>query len=532
MMFETVLQLIGGVGLFLIGMNLLTEGVKNFAGEGLRNKLVSFTGTPLKAFASGALFTTFVQSSSATIVAVIGFVSAGLLTFAQAIGIVIGASLGTTGTGWIVATIGLKINIGLYVLPFIGIGAALNLFLAPPRKYVGIALCGFGIIFIGIDTLQQAMQGVATSFDLARLPSGSLIAQFITFGIGLLLTVLMQSSSAATATTLTALHSNAISLEQAATIVIGAAVGTTITGALAAIGGNPPAKRTALAHIIFNLATGIIAVFIVPLFLYLLKQPIAQPLVNDPAIALTAFHTFFITLGVLVFFPFINSLAKFITKLVPEQQPSLTRHLDESILSSPEIATEVTSRALTKAYKLILKHYRADFTHSSPPSVGTNEIYQALDQIKLFIAKIPTNDASQELKARLTHQLHIIDHLSQLRSALNQREIITRLLQNNDFQEPKELITAIITLARSGLKPSAPKNWLATLQYDIDRLTHLRKSLRRHILEDTATNTLGTNLALDHLDAIRLIDSTAYHIGRIAHYLAQSHKPNSTRELG
>jgi phosphate:Na+ symporter len=158
-MTEAIFKLLGGIGLFLLGMVLLTDGLKAFAGEALRRALVRFTGTPLKAFGSGALVTAMVQSSSATTVTVIGFVSAGLLTFPQAVGVVMGASLGTTGTGWIVAVLGLKISLGFYALPLVGLGAFLKLLGRGRMKSLGLALAGFGVIFIGIETLQAGMQG-------------------------------------------------------------------------------------------------------------------------------------------------------------------------------------------------------------------------------------------------------------------------------------------------------------------------------------------------------------------------------------
>jgi phosphate:Na+ symporter len=135
-----VFKLLGGVGLFLMGMVLLADGIKSFAGDALRTALVRFTGRPFKAFTSGALITAIVQSSSATTVAVIGFVSAGLLTFPQAVGVVLGASLGTTSTGWIVSVLGLKVSIGFYALPLVGVGAFMKLLALGRWKSFGLAL--------------------------------------------------------------------------------------------------------------------------------------------------------------------------------------------------------------------------------------------------------------------------------------------------------------------------------------------------------------------------------------------------------
>lgn len=261
-----IFKLVGGIGLFIMGMVLLADGIKSFAGDALRNALVRFTGRPVKAFASGALITSIVQSSSATTVAVIGFVSAGLLTFPQAVGVVLGASLGTTSTGWIVSIFGLKVSISFYALPLVSIGAFMKLLAHGRWKSFGFALAGFGLIFIGIETLQDGMRGLSGVFNLAELPSTGVYRHLLTILIGLAMTAIMQSSSAAMATTLTALHTNAINFEQAAYLVIGSSIGTTSTGVMATIGASVSTKRTALAHILFNISTGIIAVILLPIF--------------------------------------------------------------------------------------------------------------------------------------------------------------------------------------------------------------------------------------------------------------------------
>lgn len=215
-MTDTVFQLLGGIGLFLMGMVLLTDGLKAVAGDALSAALVRFTGTPTKAFTSGALVTLMVQSSSATTVTLIGFVSAGLLTFPQAIGVVMGASLGTTGTGWVVSVLGLKISLGYYAMPLVGVGALMRLLTRGRGRSLGMALAGFGLIFIGIEALQTGMQGLAAVFDLARLPATGWWGHLLTMLIGALMTVVMQSSSAAVATTPTALHADAVNFDQAA----------------------------------------------------------------------------------------------------------------------------------------------------------------------------------------------------------------------------------------------------------------------------------------------------------------------------
>lgn len=348
MLLTSSFQLLGGIGLFLLGMTLLTDGLKAFAGEALRRALVRFTGTPFKAFCSGAVITVLVQSSSATTVTVIGFVSAGLLTFPQAIGVVLGASLGTTGTGWLVSVLGLKVSLGVWALPLVGVGTFIKL-LGPGRwRSLGLALAGFGLVFIGIETLQLAMRGFSQVLHLARLPAGGLWGHGVAMGLGILLTVVMQSSSAAVATTLTALQSGAVNFEQAASLVIGAAVGTTVTGVLAAIGGGVPAKRTALAHVVFNLASGLIALVLLPVFLWGIRQAQEHAGLDPGAVSLAAFHTGFIAVGVLIFLPFAERGARTIERWLPDRGPVLTRHLDSTVLKTPAVALEATRRALAE----------------------------------------------------------------------------------------------------------------------------------------------------------------------------------------
>jgi len=171
-MLEIVFPFAGGLGLFLVGMMMLSEGLVAFGGDVMKQALARFTGTPSKAILSGTLATMVVQSSSATTVTLIGFVSAGLITFTQAIGVVMGASLGNTATGWIVAGLGLKVNLGFYTLPLIGVGALLKLLAKGRWSALGMAAAGFGMMFLGLNTLQEGMRGVSSVFSLSSLPDG------------------------------------------------------------------------------------------------------------------------------------------------------------------------------------------------------------------------------------------------------------------------------------------------------------------------------------------------------------------------
>lgn len=345
-----VTQLLGGMGLFLLGVFLLTDGLKTAAGDALRRILVRFTGRPIAAFVSGAGITALAQSSSATTLATIGFVSAGILTFSQAIGIVMGASLGTTSTSWLVSLVGLKFGIGKLAFPLVGLGALARLISHGRNAAVALAVAGFGLMFVGIDILQTGLVDFSTSFSPESFPHGTVLGRALLVGIGILLTVLTQSSAAAVAMTLTAFHSGMVDLEQGTSLIIGASIGTTSTSAMAAIGATTPAKRTALAHILFSLAAGVLAFLLVPLFVFAVRESeqwLAQPF---GAVILAAFHSGFTLLAALMLLPSVKVFSGFVERLIPERGPRLTQHLDASLIEVPEIAIEAVRRTLLEVY--------------------------------------------------------------------------------------------------------------------------------------------------------------------------------------
>lgn len=523
-MLPMIFKLLGGIGLFLLGMVLLTDGLKAFAGDALRRALVRFTGTPWKAFASGALVTLVVQSSSATTVTVIGFVSAGLLTFPQAVGVVMGASLGTTGTGWIVSVLGLKVSLGYYALPLVGIGAFCQLLLRGRGRSLGLALAGFGLIFIGIETLQQGMGSLATAVPFSDLPSQSLWGHLLAMLIGIIMTVLMQSSSAAVATTLTALHSGAVNFDQAASLVIGAAIGTTVTGALAAIGGSVPAKRTALAHILFNLGTGLIAVLLLPLFLAGISWAQAHLGLDPGATSLAAFHTSFIALGVLLFLPFVRRFSAWVEHVLPDRGPPLTRHLDDTLLLSPAVALEATRRALEGATREVLRGLldtleRPERPATSPELAG---VAPALDRIEAFFSRIPPLLDQAPLSRSRVAQIHALDHLTRLHDRLGPSARMRALLADPRLQDARTLTLDLLNGAHRGLGQAAAADWLPAVEDGARQLANLRRDGRPTVLQQTADGAWSPSDALEVLDTVRWLDRIAYHTSRLCFYLTLS----------
>lgn len=513
-------SLLGGIGLFLLGMTLLTEGAKGFAGDSLRQALLRFAGTPWKAFLSGLLATLLVQSSSATTVMVIGFVSAGLLAFPQALGVIFGASLGTTGTGWLVAVFGLKIQLGLYALPLVGVGAFLRLLGRGRWRALGLGIAGFGLIFLGIDFLQQGMAGISSNSLTASLPTGGLPARLAAMLAGIFATLVLQSSSAAIAVTMTALHSGALNFEQAAAVAVGASIGTTLTALLASIGANIPAKRTALAFVMFNTATGLLAIVLLPVLLKIVDWESARLGLNGGAVSLAAFHTTFTGLGVAVFLPLAKSYARLVERLVPDHRPALTRYLDKSLLQTPSVALEAVRRAILETSLAAMQRIAADLDQPGNDRNSANEnhdLFQAVDDIQSFLSSVPQDFTPHPGTPRRIELLHVIDHLVRLRSRVAPASAVRTALADPELHKPLALAKSLLQTAITGLAESTPTGWEQFVENASKDLAESRRTGRVAILEKE--NRESPEHILQLLDALRWLDRVGYHAWRICVHL-------------
>ncbi|OGB16581.1 MAG: hypothetical protein A2W72_04670 [Burkholderiales bacterium RIFCSPLOWO2_12_67_14] len=408
---QTLGVMVGGLGLFLLGMGLMTDGLKLAAGPALHRILVSTTRTRAHALGSGMLVTALVQSSSAVTVAAIGFVNAGLLGLGPALWVLFGANVGTTMTGWIVALVGLKFKVEALAMPLAGLGALLRLTGEGRRSgAIGTALAGFGLLFMGIALLQQAFAGLAGQISL---PQGdgpaTVLAQL---GIGLLMTVLMQSSSAAMAITLTAAQGGLIDAQGAAAVVIGANIGTTVTALLAAIGATPNARRAASAHIVFNLLTAVVALLLLPWLigaLGLAREALGLP--PDPAAKLALFHTTFNLLGVLLMWPLAARLTRWLQQRfrAREEDEAQPQFLDDTVLAVPTLALDALTREVARAGQVALRMTRSALAGAEAATLKADHtILTSLDAaIERFVEHLRGASMSQTASARLAALLRI-----------------------------------------------------------------------------------------------------------------------------
>jgi len=353
---STAISVLGGVGLFLLGMTVMTGGLKALAGSALRTVLNKAAATPLRGTFWGAIVTLLVQSSSATTMTTIGLVSAGLLTFPQGLGLVFGANVGTTGTGWLVALIGVRVSLTAAALPMIFFGALIKLLGRGRVSGAGAALAGFGLVLFGLTTLQQGMEGLAERVHPADLPvvlSGpdagwwrGMLGVLVLVVVGLVMTALMQSSTAAIAVTLSAQYAGAIGLDQACALIVGQNIGTATSSALAAIGASTTAKRLAIAYVLFKLTPALIALVSFPLVIPLLVRASSA---IDGVTLLAGYHTAFNVVGVLVLLPMVDPFTRLVERILPERGSPLTRCLDTSALETPIVAVEAVRRTIARA---------------------------------------------------------------------------------------------------------------------------------------------------------------------------------------
>lgn len=404
--------LIGGVGLFLLGMGLMTDGLKLAAGPALERILANSTKTRLRGLASGIAVTALVQSSSAVTVAAIGFVNAGLLNLSQALWVLFGANVGTTMTGWLVALVGLKFKIEALALPLVGVGMILRLTGdGNKRGALGMALAGFGVLFIGIDMLKETFSGLSTDF---HLPDGTGVVEVLSLVlIGIVLTVLMQSSSASLAVALTAAQGGLLTPQGAAAVVIGANIGTTVTALIAALGATANAKRAAAAHILFNLLTGVVALLLLPWLIAALGT-LREWLGMDeaPAAKLALFHTVFNVLGIVLIWPLADRLTRFLEARFKSVEEDLARprYLDKTVLAVPALALDALAREVRHMGGLALDTVRAVVTGTDrgPELARDRQVVTQLNvAIADFITQLNRSGMTPESAARLPELLRL-----------------------------------------------------------------------------------------------------------------------------
>ena len=523
-MSEGVLDVLGGLGLFLLGMFVMTDGLRQLAGRSLRAALRRFTRSPTSGAVTGALATAVVQSSSATTVTAVGFVGAGLLTFAEALGIIFGANIGTTITGWLVALFGFTVPLGQLAFPLVLIGSIGRIFLNGRWAAAAQALAGFGLLFVGIELLQSGLSGLEGDVTPDSFPPNTWGGRVQLVGIGILITLVTQSSSAGVAIAISAVHAGTITFPQAAAVVIGMDIGTTVTAAMAVVGGGTQVKRTGLAHVIYNCLTGAMAFLLLVPYVNVLERIGSDLTVEQPELVLVGFHTFFNGLGVLLVLPVAGRFAALVERLVPAPRDQPTHALGRSLLRQPDAALDVTNDVLRQLAARELKLLYAmwhDPRSRTRWDVEMGELESALEETRAYVVQIGAGD-SDELRIRHQAAFHTIDHLDRLLARLARSDRLLTATQDSELARRGARIVRLgAKLAErvEGREPGFDEALIEEAEALTDQLVAGVRPYRAEIIGAASGGEMDVDELERRLDAVRWLARTASHVWRIALYL-------------
>jgi phosphate:Na+ symporter len=441
--FIDALKLIGALGFFIYGMKIMSEGIQKAAGSGLRRILSMMTKNRYMGVLTGFLVTCLVQSSSASTVMAVSFVNAGLLSLVESAGIMLGANIGTTITGWLVAVLGFKVKIAAMALPLLAIGVPMLFMKKNKIKYIGEFIVGFAILFWGLAELKHAVPDVKSNPEIlnflgAYAESGFLSNIFFIF-VGTLLTIVVQSSSASMALTQTLCFSGIIPFEVAAAMILGENIGTTITAELASLPANVHAKRSARIHSMFNIVGVSWAVLLIS-FTPALEgvRSVAMNLLGsaDPYTAegapmgLAIFHTTFNLVNVLIMIWFVPMLVKLAIKSVKSKgdmdEEYNLEYITTGIMATPEMSILEAQKEVAKFGKLVGR--MNGFLHSLITTTDSKEISKTLARVKKYeditdriemdvadyLAKVSEGEMSETSSVRIRGMLRIIGNLERM----------------------------------------------------------------------------------------------------------------------
>jgi phosphate:Na+ symporter len=523
---QSLIESLGGIGLFLFGMTAMTSGLRKLAGDRLRRSLARWTRNPFSGAVVGTAATAVLQSSSATTVAAVGFVAAGLMTFTEALGIIFGANIGTTLTGWMVALLGFKLKLSTIAQPLMFVAALCYLFKSNRMlRGFGKAFAGFCLIFMGIGLLQNGLAGLEGAIDLGSWHAESLSGRLLLVLAGGMLTVITQSSSVTVAAAITALNTSILTLPQAAAVIIGADIGTTLTAALATVGATTAARRTGFAHVIYNVLTGAMAFSILPLYLWLLNRYIPDFVSNMPEVVAVGFHSFFNILGVALVLPFTKPFGRFIEFLIPEKTPPLSAPFDKSLLQDPRAATDslingvrVLAQTGLRAASAVLK--------SSSVHGGKDALCNAVDSARSFAVQIGAGGEKEGdgVATRIFNCLHLVDHIERLVDRTSDTARGRTAREHPTLASLSSRTAELTTTLAEELCGQLGKETVQKLEKMAVDMESDRFHFRSRILKRAVAGELSADELADALDAHRWLRRINYHAWRIANYAAELEK--------
>ena len=552
-----IFTLLGALGMFLYGMNLMSSGLQKAAGDKLRGFLSAMTSNPFKGVMTGVGVTSLIQSSSATTVMVVSFVNAGLLTLAQAISVIMGANIGTTVTAWLVAWLGFKADISILAIPLMAVGFLCSNSKKNQRQNIGELVVGFSLLFLGLSFMKESVPDLNQTPEVLEFVKswashgfGSVLI-FLVFGT--VLTLVLQSSSATMAITLIMLSMGWIPFNMACAMVLGENIGTTITANIAASVGNTQAKRAAMSHTIFNLFGVVWAVIMFRPFLALvgniielfgLPNPAAEGFVVDPEstsdstaalYGLSMLHTLFNTINTFILIWFVKFIEKAVKRIIksPKNQESDTfrlKYITAGPLATPELATEqafdeiihfaqISRNGLGYTKQALVETDKDKFEELRKKLVKYEEISDKIEyEIATFLNEVSTSDISEATSVKIKAMYKIIGELESLGDS---GESISRILSrrnihHKDFDETTmkhlmnmvdavdEAYEAMITNLNAAHKQTLSD--ISNANNAEERINSLRNNLRDSEIEDLEDGNKSYQASVYYIDIVNELE--------------------------
>lgn len=551
-MFEMTTTLIGGLGIFLLGMKYMSQGLQSIAGASLRRLIGAVTNNRILATFVGFLVTILVQSSSVTTVMTVGFVNGGLMSLTQAIGVIMGANVGTTVTGWI-----LVLKIGKYGLPMLGVSAFVYLFSKNEKlRYTALAIMGVGMVFFGLQLMKEACKFLK---DMPEFQAWFLQFQADTFVglyqcmlVGCILTVLVQSSSATLGITISLATTGLIPFETAAALVLGENIGTTVTALLASIGTTTNARRAAYFHFLFNI-TGVIWIstiffWYVRFIPWIIDVDVTQTTVVNgetiypsTALAIATTHSVFNIVNTIVFLPFAGRIASLLTSIVQDKSQEIAhlRSLDIRILETPALAIDQSRGAVIKMGVLcdemaqilyrILSQEKPDPDDVEKLFQHEEELDRMQDEVTSYITHLLAMDLTQDVISKGRCQLRMADEyesisdylqrIAKFRLKLNKQGRVFDDAHNNSILDLLTMVEEQLKHVTTAYQQSHTDVVSATIRSGTE-IKHRVKTLQREHLNYLSAEKVDPYINVSYTSTLNALRRVRDHVINLAEALA------------
>jgi phosphate:Na+ symporter len=536
---QLIFSFIGGLGLFFFGMKIMSDGLKNIAGDRLRKILRMVTKLPIIGILAGAAITCFIQSSSATTVMVVGFVNASLVSLKQAISVVMGANIGTTFTAWLVSSMSV-FKVTQYALPAIGIGFAVNTFARTKNgRFWGQVLMGFGLLFMGLDFMKDSFAPLKDSELVREMFTTLSHNPLMGVLVGVIFTVLLQSSSATIAIVQVLAFNGLISFPAALPIILGDNIGTTITAQLAAIGTTLPARRTAMSHTLFNVIGSTYMLFFVYTGFYarVIDAMIPGSVTSTNIMFhIAVAHSAFNVMNALLFLPFTGFLEKASIFLVPRRKGAVEigpQYLEKHLLATPPIAIQQARQEIVRMAHLARESVSAavrvllegDLTMIKPVAKLEQAVDNLQSAITQYLVELSQKNLTQEESEALPVLIHNVNDIERVGDhaenivELAERKIEGRLPFSDQAVREIELmwneLCNMMIQTEEALRLDDPGVAGAVLQRE-DRINEYQESLKRNHVRRLNENTCDLKAGIVFMDLVDNFEKIGDHLTNVA----------------